>query len=190
MRRARKGIAPLTASPTQPSSSLGFELEILDEKPGAFAFATWLNVALFVWTARADDEAAGRFERAIVKVSRLYPNGRSIVSIIGENLPLPSDRMRSACIDLLTKPSPGLACIAVVVQGDGFSASTLRSFHTGLRFESARSFEYGVFDQIDEVKTWLPERHLKKTGVQLAAAGLDGAARSLIARAMPRAGSR
>ena len=156
---------------------------MLGERAGSHAFAAWQNVGFFIWTARADDQTTEQFERAIATVSGRYPEGRSIVSVIAENVPPPPDRLRTLCVNLLTKPAPGLSCMVVVVEGDGFMSSTMRSFHTGLRIQSTRSFEYGVLDKLDELKNWLPERHLKRTGVRLSPVRLDGVAHELMQRA-------
>jgi hypothetical protein len=51
--------------------------------------------------------------------------------------------------------------------GDGFWASAVRSFVTGLSVLVRGPFELGIFGQLDELAQWLPEIHGSRTGVSM-----------------------
>jgi hypothetical protein len=149
------------------------EFVVLDNEPRAFLFACWKNVTILAWAARADAGVVARLKRALARVVGSHPGGRSTVSVIAEGLPPPTDEARAGFVELMNEHAGDLACVAVVVQGDGFSSSVLRSVHTGMRFQAPRSYEMGLLGSIEELEQWLPSRHVK-TGVTLEPRELGG----------------
>jgi hypothetical protein len=142
-------------------------LIVLDCEPGAFFFGQWKNVTILAWAAQAGATAIARLRGALARVVGAHPGARSTVSLIGEGLPLPTPEARAAIIDLINENAQDIACIAVVVQGGGFSSSALFSGHTDIRSKSTRSYEMGLLGSIDQLMGWLPGPHLQRTGVSL-----------------------
>jgi len=62
---------------------------------------------------------------------------------------------------------PSLVCVATVFEGGGFWASALRSIATGMRMVAPRSFSWRINSDIDEIVDWIPDEHVKRTGVRL-----------------------
>jgi hypothetical protein len=140
---------------------------VLDREPGAFLFGQWKNVTILAWSAIADAATIARLKDALSRVVAAHPEGRSTVSIIAEGLPLPTPEARAALIDLMNQNVQNIACIAVVIGGSGFGSSALQSLHTNIRSKSPRSYEMGLLGSVEELKAWLPPRHLKRTMVSL-----------------------
>jgi hypothetical protein len=60
-----------------------------------------------------------------------------------------------------------IGCVAVVLGGGGFWASALQSFITGMRLVAPRSYDLRVHEHTDEVASWLPAVHHKRTNVMV-----------------------
>jgi hypothetical protein len=58
-------------------------------------------------------------------------------------------------------------CVGIVVGGTGFWASAIRGLITGLRSASSREYPLKLAGSIDELVSWLPEPHFKRTGIAL-----------------------
>ena len=144
-----------------------YELRVLDHEPGKFVFTAWRNVSFFFWTARATPGAVVRLAQSTEHLYEENPRGVSNVHVVESDVGLPSPEVRELLLGLMRRRADRRACLGVVPAGSGFWASTLRSFVTGMRLVSPRSFEIGVHTSLAQVADWLPDVHLAKTGVQL-----------------------
>jgi hypothetical protein len=141
--------------------------------------ATWKNVALHVWTARATpavvvslDELSGRFTSE-------HPEGISAVHIIANNTPLPDKSVREQLSQVTNRHAKQLACVCHVVEGSGFWASALHSFLTGLHFLARGPFKLHICSNIPAAARWLPAPHADRTNVSFGAQELEEAVTQL-----------
>jgi hypothetical protein len=148
-------------------SRVNYELRVLDHDPGKFVFTAWRNVSFFFWTASATPSAIARLTQATEPLYAENPRGVSNVHVVESDVGIPSPEVRELLLGQMRRRADRRACLAVVPAGSGFWASTLRSFVTGLRLVSSRSFEIGVHTSLAQVADWLPPPHFAKTGVQL-----------------------
>ena len=154
------------------------ELTLLDSEPGAFAFYAWENTTLIVWAAQATGAALERLAVISATMVESCPEGVSNIHIVAHGAPLPTPEARAGFVRLMEQYEAQLACVAVVLEGSGFWAATLRSVITGMRMVSPRTFPMRFHESIEEVPIWLPQEHLKLTGVRLEPARLSGVLQS------------
>jgi hypothetical protein len=161
-----RGLGPVAAAGEPP--------EVLHDAHG-FLMATWKNVALHVWTARATfalvdtlDELSGRF-------TSTHPEGISAVHVIANNTPLPGKDVRERLTQVTNRHAKQLACVCHVVEGSGFWASALHSFLTGLHFLTRGPFKLHICSEIPAAARWLPEPHARRTKVSFEAEELEQA---------------
>jgi hypothetical protein len=147
--------------------ALNFELRVLDHQPGNFVFSAWGNVLFFFWVAPATPESISRLAACTEPLYEQNPGGLSNVHVVESGTGLPSPEVRELLIGLMRRRAARRACLAVVPAGAGFWASTLRSFATGIRLMSPRSFEMGIHTSLEEVADWLPGPHFERTGTRL-----------------------
>jgi hypothetical protein len=148
-------------------SKVSYELKVLDHEPEKFVFTAWRNVSFFFWTASATPGAVVRLAQCTEPLYEEHPRGVSNVHVVESGVGLPSPEVRELLLGLMRRRADRRACLGVVPAGSGFWASTLRSFVTGMRLVSPRSFEIGVHASLAQVADWLPDVHYAKTGVQL-----------------------
>jgi hypothetical protein len=80
---------------------------------------------------------------------------------------LPTNEARERLKGLMDNYGSQIACVAVIIVGSGFWASTLRSVITGMHLESSRTFPMRLCDSVQAAVQWLPSEHLRLTGVRL-----------------------
>jgi hypothetical protein len=141
------------------------ELILLDSEPERFSFWGWKNITVAVWWAQPDPAIVARFSRVTELRRQQHPTGMSNVHLIKSKIALPDAETRQAMVELMRELGPSLAGSAVVVGGDGFWASTMRSVITGMRVLTPRSYEMRLHSSIAEVVEWLPAVHARGTGV-------------------------
>lgn len=146
---------------------MGETLEFLDGEPGTCRIAALRNVMIVYWSSRATGSAVARIGAVTEQVLKTYPAGLSAIHVIANNAGLPTPEARSGFIQIMQEKAAQLACVAVVVGGTGFWASAMRSFITGMRFMSPRSFDLRLHGTTSEVMMWLPKQHAKLTNVAL-----------------------
>lgn len=147
-------------------------LEFLDGEPGVCRVAVLKNVMIVVWSAGATATAAAKLDQATERLAATYPSGLSAVHVIPNLVSVPTADGRNGLMRIMSRHAKSLACVAVVVGGTGFWASTMRSFITGMRFMTPRSFDLRLHGGVDEVIEWLPNKHSKLTGVPIDATAL------------------
>lgn len=152
---------------TGAAQARSFELKVLDDEPGKFVFSAWGNVSMFFWTAPATPDSMVRLARCTEPLYEQNPCGVSNVHVVESGVGLPSAECRELMADLMRRRAERRACFIAVPVGSGFWASTLRSFATGMRLVSPRSFAFAVHSSLQEAADWLPTPHFERTGVRL-----------------------
>jgi hypothetical protein len=147
-------------------------LEFYQGEPGTCRIAGLRNLLIISWTSRATGPAIARLGEATQRVITSYPAGTSAIHLIADKAGVPTPEARSALMHLMSTHSKSLACVAVVVGGTGFWASTMRSFVTGMRFMTPRNFDLRLHGTIEEVLEWFPKQHEKISGVSIDVATL------------------
>ena len=145
-------------------------LERVAAYPGVVTISGWRNVRIVSWVAQAIGPAVEEVHRAMDR-SQSFPQ-YSWVHLIRDKLPLPDARARDGFVRMMRDRSSELACVAVVVGGTGFWASAMRNAVIGLRVFAPGKFDLRLHGSIDEVVTWLPNAHQRKTQVELPATAL------------------
>jgi hypothetical protein len=140
---------------------------LFDHEPGQFYAAYYRNLSIVVWAGGADGAAVKRVRGISQLLIGRFPDGHSNVSIVLNGVPPPTDEARQAFNYIFDGRVSDLRCMAVVLEGDGFWASALRSTVTGLRNAATTAFTVKLFSQLDPVSEWLPAEHLARTGVAL-----------------------
>jgi hypothetical protein len=143
------------------------QLTGLDSTPGKFAFFASQNVTIFVWLSAASGADVERAANAMRPRMKLYPRGQSHIHLVKSGIGLPTPEARAGFVGLMDQYDRQLACVAVALLGRGFWASALQGAITGMRMLAPRSFEMRMHSDLESVVAWLPDAHLKRTGVFL-----------------------
>lgn len=147
-------------------------LTLLDSRPGEFAFYGWNNVTLIIWPTQATGYAVERLTAVTERMIGIFAQGVSNIHVVANGAPLPTAEARAGFVDIMKRHEARLACVAVVLEGSGFWAATLRSVITGMRMVSPRTFPMRFHESIAEVPRWLPKEHERLTGTELIPDGL------------------
>jgi hypothetical protein len=146
-------------------------VSLLDCEPGSFAVFAYSNFTIVVWPAPATVGAVTRLSRATDRVVSAYPGGYSNVHLIPDRgTGIPSPEARAGLVRMAERLAGKLACVGVVLLGSGFWASALQSVITGMRLVSARTYAMRIDRSVEGLARWMPDEHLRRTGVSVSAA--------------------
>jgi hypothetical protein len=140
----------------------------LAAEAGAYAFYSWQNIMITCWSQKATGPAVEQLTRIREALDKEHPEGVSVIYLIREKAGLPTAEARAGVRELMARFSERRACVAVVVQGEGFWSSAMHAAITSVRLLVPKSFHMRIFGRIEEVAEWLPELHRKHTGVRIA----------------------
>jgi len=167
----RKGPSSLDAALARPV--------VADVEPGHFCCTIWQNVSILIWADRATKEALGRIQRRVTRpMIEQYPNGHSNVAFVLAGVQPPTPEAREIFTHLYKEGVGDLKCVGVVLEGDGFWASMLRSSITNMQIESGRKTALGQYTSVDEIAAWMAPLHSERTGVEITALQLRVALRA------------
>lgn len=150
-----------------PGASAASPFVVLDAQAGEHVFGAWKNVFVAVWKIQANGAKVERLSKAIVRMTARAPGLRSNVHVIVAGADLPTPEARAGFASLIKRNKDGIACMAMIVEGEGFWASAQRSATTGIQLEAGTSVESRLFRTVDAAATWLAPVHRDKTGVDL-----------------------
>jgi hypothetical protein len=156
------------------------ELEVLRLEPGIFAYCGWRNFSIGVWVGQATLPAVNGMLRMSEDLEQRFPHGRSSVIFVADKVPAPTPEAREAFARVYT---PKLSCTAMVLEGDGFWASGIRSMSANVHRSADTPALLRVHNDIEQVVAWLPQQHLAHTGVNVSAEELARVLRSARAEA-------
>ena len=146
-------------------------METLAVEPGRCAFYAHKNITIGVWTGQADLRSAQATEGVARTMAARYPAGRSYVAFVLDGLPGPTPEATQVLTRVMGQRE-GLACLAYVLEGEGFWASGLRSMISNTHRESGAEGSLKVGTHADQIVDWLCVHHARKTGVALPPAEL------------------
>lgn len=157
------------------------ELVLLHTEPGQHAFYTWQNIMITCWSQRATGPAIEKVAQYRERMDREHPEGVSVIYLIANEAGLPTPEARAGVRELMARFSRKRACLAILIEGEGFWASAMRAAITGVRVLVPLNFPMQIFGRVNELAAWLPERHAQQTGVYVAPAELGGVLEQLMA---------
>jgi hypothetical protein len=140
---------------------------VIEVDPGVCYAGAWANVSLTHWVSRGTVSAVECVGRVGAELRAQYPMGTSAVHLIREGAGLPTSEVREGLVKLMNEKVERRGCVGIVVGGAGFWASAIRGLITGLRSASTREYPLKLAGSIDELVSWLPEPHFKRTTVAL-----------------------
>jgi len=164
---------------TSASQGLSSKVEALPDAPGratdvesllhadGLALYGFRNLQIASWTAQGTIALVEQLAEHSTRFHQRHPEGVSVVHLISKGPALPDAPTRERLKTLLEGNTKTLACVAIILDGRGFWASAVRSFLVGLRLVAPRTFVMQVFSTPEEVAAWLPEQHLRRTGVRI-----------------------
>jgi hypothetical protein len=168
-------------TPTLPSADSPDQLEVLACLPGHYVLARWHNLTIVYWMQGATGPIVQRIQAATAQMSKAYPGGFSAIHLIRDGAPLPDADARRGFSAIIEEFSQRMACIGIVLMGAGFWASALQSVVTGMGMVTRRAFIMRFARAPEELCTWLPAEHRKRTGRVIDPAALSAAMAQLAA---------
>ena len=111
-----------------------------------YSLAYWNEIVAVVWRHETTVDAVQCLQSAVADLAQAHPKGIDMLTVIAERAPLPSSVARKALADLLSEGSAFIRCSAVILEGSGFRAATVRSVVTGLTMMSKHDFPHRICD--------------------------------------------
>lgn len=158
---------------------------VAEVEPGHFCCSTWQNVSILIWADRATREALARIQRVTRRMIETYPGGHSNVAFVLDGVKPPTPEAREIFTRLYNERVSNLKCLAVVLEGSGFWASTLRSSITNMQLEARRATAIAQYTSIEEVAAWMASIHSERTGVAMTPLQLRVALRAARSEGVP-----
>jgi hypothetical protein len=159
---------------------------VAEFEPGHFSCSIWQNVSILVWADRATKEALARIQQRVTKqMIERYPNGHSNVAFVLAGVQPPTPEAREIFTRLYQEGVSDLKCLGVVLEGDGFWASMLRSSITSMQIDSGRKTALGQYTSVDEIAAWMAPLHSERTGVPITPLQLRFALRTVRGEGVP-----
>jgi hypothetical protein len=144
------------------------EAPLLAASPGEYAFYRFGNLAINVWTAQPTGPAVRRLTELTVESRRKCPEGISSVHWIMQGVALPTPEARAELRQLATRHGDHIACVGVVLNGEGFWASAVRSALMGILLVGPKAaFPLRLYGSAEELAEWLPGEHVRRTHTYL-----------------------
>lgn len=153
--------------PSISSRQPGPSAECVEVEPGRFRYSMWKNLSIGVWQDQANRDAAERVVAMSQRNAAQFPHGHSGVVFIMTGAPAPTPEAAEILGSLYKPGSTALRCIGLVLEGEGFWASAMRSTVLNMRLSHRSKMSVRVMEDVDAVAAWLPTEHVRLTGVEL-----------------------
>lgn len=146
-----------------------------------YLFLTWEDLMVAVWRGQTSIPAIHAGEKLLKAHAAKYPAGILLLTVIEENAPPPGLAERTALGKMLKNSEGRTRRSAVIFEGSGFRAATVRSVVTGVLLFSSPPFPHKVFATVPTAATFLaatekidPKRTAKRI-VEVVAEARSGA---------------
>jgi hypothetical protein len=150
------------------------QLDILVDSPAYFRIGMLGNVVVVGWRGPMDNAAIAQL--GLVAHERKERAGavrHSYIHLMTERVQLPDANTRNEIAKLLPALTDHTGVVVVVLDGSGFWVSALRGFLTGVRVVAPRAFDIRAESALENVLSWFPAEHLKRTGINISREQLE-----------------
>lgn len=146
--------------------------------------ATWGPLFFVVWMGAIEVRVTELIQTRLRSHAGTLPTGRTaLFTIVEETAPLPSSEGRAALSNILRHCTDEVFASAVVMEGDGFRASAVRSVATGLSLVARQPFPHRVFRRVQDGGQWICSSFSEPEGLTLST--LHGAVNAVRAKGQP-----
>lgn len=131
-----------------------------------YVIYSWENIDMILWLAAA----TGPGVRSLSQLSRTRIREGRKHSVIHTVLPtagIPDEEGRKELNLRAERWTDSLGCIVAVIERSGFLGSAMRAFVSGVYALTAKETTRRVVGSVEEAALWLPEPHLRSTGVKV-----------------------
>jgi hypothetical protein len=139
------------------------------------------NMTFSAWNTAPTVEHVEAFMALAQSLSVTYPQN-SNVTLVLRNTELPGADAKAALESLTEQYARAIHSVALVIEGNGFWASMVRSFLTGLHLLRGNGYRCKAFATPSEATAWLLPPHNVDTGVALTEHELKSACDAVLAR--------
>jgi hypothetical protein len=154
---------------------------VIDYAAPGCVIAHLRNLTFCAWNTPPVAAHVAAFVGVAEQLSQAYPRS-SNVTLVMRDAELPGSEARIALEQLTAQYAGIIHSVALVIDGDGFWASMIRSFLTGLHLLRGHGYRCKAFGNAAEVSSWLLPSHSADTGVAISARELDAACEAIYRR--------
>ena len=116
---------------------------------------TWRNVFVSLWRHRTEEHAIFNLRPVIQAVQAAHPAGIAMVTVLEPNAELPTPGARQELPKLFKDVASGMACSALVCEGEGFRAAAVRALTTTITMLAAQPYPHRVFPTVAAAEVML-----------------------------------
>lgn len=122
----------------------------------------WRNLLIVVWRKDTRADAVAGVSAVLGELGERHSD-IALLQVIEENATAPDTEARRALSTMLRQHGGSIRCSAIVYEGDGFRAATLRAVVTGIALLSRPAYPHVVFASTIAAINWTA-RHFSHDG--------------------------
>jgi hypothetical protein len=126
-----------------------------EEVQQGFSIGIFGPIVAVVWRGAVTVEAVSKVAAVLERTARRSPQAIGFLTVAQFKAPIPPADVRESIVDCYRRLGPKLACVAQVVEGDGFWACGARCFIAGLGLLAKRDQPTSVFGEVDSAVAWM-----------------------------------
>lgn len=128
------------------------KIEVIDHE---HAVATGDSSMLCLWRGETTHQAVLQLHSITSSLTKRTPNKIGYLTVVERGAAMPSGVVRDELAKVLRGVGPRVACSALVFEGGGFLAATVRAITTTLNQVARQPFPHRVFATVSEASTWM-----------------------------------
>ena len=132
------------------------------------AVAATGNVCIVIWRGAVTKEPFDWQRAALAEVVKLHPGRAGFLCVIEPNAKPPTDELRRASTQMVLGHGERLKCVALVIEGQGFTSAIHRGVLAGMALLLRnRKAEMAIFATVDEASRWMAQFNSRPHGDEL-----------------------
>jgi hypothetical protein len=139
-------------------------LALLASERAAYAFYRWENVAINLWASQPNAPAVQTLAKLTERSAQECPNGIASIHWIAQGAGLPTPEARAQLAEIAKRHDKHLLCVGILLRGDGFWASAVRSALTGIVLLAPRAYQMRFYAELTPLSRFVSEQVQQRTG--------------------------
>lgn len=120
-----------------------------------YSIGVYGPIVAVVWRGTVTSAAVAQVARVLESTARASPQPIAFLTVAQFRAPIPPADVRESIVACYRRLGPKLACVAQVVEGDGFWAAGARCFIAGIGLLARREQPMAIFGDVDGAVLWM-----------------------------------
>jgi hypothetical protein len=141
--------------------SQGLPAAVIEKLTSDYCLASWHRFYIDIWRAHTTVAGVTALREGFEAFAAKHPAGVGLLTVVEAGAPVPPNEPRVALASFLAEAADDIKYSAVIYEGTGFRAATVRGIVIGLTTLARPPYPHKIFATVEQACLWFAQNFLE-----------------------------